>query len=197
MEKKVERGRMLILLTGIYSSAIPPVPDDPDRGVKSSILNRISSLFGFTILELIIVIFIVSLFVAISIPSFTGIESNEIRSEAKRIASILRYLNDSAMAKKEELYLIVNLQDNSVTYSTEDGEKRERLEYLRALYLETKGEINSGEVKIIFTPLGAGEFIRFHMTTEPSVTLQTGKPAFIVELNPMNGRVKISEGVSR
>lgn len=169
MVKRVERERMLILRTGIY--------------------NRATG--GFTLLELLVVIFVVSLFLAISAPSFTGIESNEIRSEAKKIASILRFLNDSAMAKKEELYLTVNLQDNSVTYSTEDGEKRESLKYLRALYLGTRGEINRGEVKVIFTPLGAGEFIRFHLGL--GIAKDKTGDSLVVELNPLSGRVKINE----
>ncbi|MFN3480258.1 MAG: Tfp pilus assembly protein FimT/FimU [Thermodesulfovibrionales bacterium] len=158
---------MLILRTGIYNK------------------DRIS---GFTLLELIVVIFIVSLFMAIAVPSFTGIESNEIRSEVKRIASILRYLNDTAIAKKEELYLTVDFKDNSIIYSTVEGEKRERIEYLRSIFLETKGEINSGEVKVIFTPLGAGEFMRFY--------LAVNKKVFSIELNPLSGRVRIKEGIS-
>ncbi|MFN3396326.1 MAG: Tfp pilus assembly protein FimT/FimU [Thermodesulfovibrionales bacterium] len=178
MVKRVERERMRILRTGIYNRATR----------------------GFTLLELLVVIFVVSLFLAISAPSFTGLESNEIRSEAKKIASILRYLNDSAMAKKEERYLIVNLQDNSVTYSAEDGEKRERLEYLRAIYLGTRGEINSGEVKVIFTPLGAGEFMRFYLGMGlglGTITDKTGdSQTFVVELNPLSGRVKIGERVN-
>lgn len=191
MVRRVEREGMLTLRTGICNRL---------RGkglrLKATLFSlppsALSLKKGFTLIELIVVIFIISLFLAISLPSFKGIESSE-KSEAKRIASILRYLNDTAMAKKEEQYLTINLEDNSVTYSTEDGEKKERLEYLRAIYLETKGEINGGEVKVIFTPLGPREFMRFYLTKEPHGTLPAGSSSFSVELNPLSGKVKIGE----
>lgn len=220
MVRRVEREGMLTLRTGIYSRAVDQQTSSTLKCgsaetrkcgslpfLYSSVLPlfRFSALFtapllrcskrGFTLIELIVVIFIISLFLAISLPSFKGIESSE-KSEAKRIASILRYLNDTAMAKKEEQYLTINLRDNSVTYSTEDGEKKERLEYLRAIYLETKGEINGGEVKVIFTPLGPREFMRFYLTKEPHGTPPAGSSSFSVELNPLSGKVKIGEWVN-
>ncbi len=137
---------------------------------------------GFTLIELIVVIFIVSLFAAITLPSFRSYESDKVKAEAKRLASILRYLNDTASFRKEELYLTVNFRDNSISYETEEGEKRENLEYLRTLFVETKGEIQSGEVKIIFTPLGAGEFMSFNLSDHLKV-----------ELNPLSGRVRVRE----
>jgi Tfp pilus assembly protein FimT len=141
-------------------------------------------------MELLVVIFIISLLLATSFPSFTGIESNSLRSEAKRLASLLRYLNDTATARKEEYYMLVNLGDNSITYLTEEGEKRERIDHLRSIYLETKGEIESGEVKVIFTPLGAGEFIRFHLLRHR----EAGRDlSYKVELNPLSGRVRVKD----
>lgn len=151
---------------------------------------------GFTLLELLVVIFIVSLFLAVSVPSFTGMESNEMKSEAKRIASILRYLNDTAMAKKETMNLTVDFEDNSFTYTTEEGEKKEGVKYLMSLFLETKGEIRSGKVKITFTPLGAGEFMMFYLSETNSSLINHNSSPITVELNPLSGRVKIGEGVN-
>lgn len=154
-----------------------------------------SSKEGFTLIELIVVIFIVSLFLAITVPSFTGIESHNAKTEVKRIASILRYLNDTASARKEELYLTVDLNNHSISYTTEEGERMERIEYLRSVFLETKGEINDGSVKITFTPTGAGEFLRFYLDnnrdSERSST--SGKALIVVEFNPLSGRVRIDE----
>lgn len=190
MVKRVVKERMRTLRTGTYNR------------LKAKGLRLKATLFslppsalglkkGFTLIELIVVIFIVSLFLAISVPSFTGIESNEIRAEAKMIASILRYLNDSSTNKKEELYLTVNFNDRTITYSAEEGDKKETVKYLRSLFLESKGDINIGEVKVIFTPFGAREFMRFNLRAGQ----EAGSRSFTVELNPLSGRVKIGEGV--
>jgi len=86
--------------------------------------------------------------------------------------------------------MLVNLGDNSITYLTEEGEKRERIDHLRSIYLETKGEIESGEVKVIFTPLGAGEFIRFRIAKNHESSKDT---SYKVELNPLSGRVRVKD----
>lgn len=154
-----------------------------------------SSKEGFTLIELIVVIFIISLFLAITVPSFTGIESHDTRTEVKRFASILRYLNDTASARKEELNLTVNFGDHSISYTAEEGEKRERIEYLRSVFLQTKGTINDGSVKITFTPMGAGEFLKFYFDSNraPKNSEVSGKTLIVVELNPLSGRVRIDE----
>lgn len=164
MEKRVETERMRISQTGIYSKE------------------------GFTLIELVVVIFIVSLFLAISIPFFK-VESGMVRSEAKRIASILRYLNDTATARKVELYLTIDFKDRSISYTAEDGEKTIGIEYVGSVFVETKGKINDGSVKIVFTPLGVGELIRFYLFG----TSSSQDPVIRVELNPLSGRVKIDE----
>lgn len=184
MVKRVVKERMPISRTGIYNRL-------KAKGLRFKVIlpslssSALSLKIGFTLLELIVVIFIISLFLAISIPSFKGIGSNEIRSEAKRIASILRYLNDAATARKEKFYLTVNFKDHSITYTTEEGEKKEKIEYLRSVFLDSMGEAGSGEVRIAFTPLGAGEFIRFSLAREE------GKEGFNIELNPLSGRIRI------
>lgn len=154
---------MLISQTGIFSKA------------------------GLTLIELVVVIFILSMFIAISIPSFKGLEQGKTKTEAKRVASIIRYLNDTAMSRKEELYLNIDFEDRAISYKTEEGEKTERLEYLDSVFLETKGKIKEGEIKIFFTPLNTGEFMRFYFSKVPS------EQYIIVEFNPLSGRIRIDE----
>ena len=77
MAKRAERARMPTLKIGICN-------------------NR-----GFTLLELVVIIFILSLVLAISFPSFSLQKDGKLKSEAGHIASILRYLNDSAISTKE------------------------------------------------------------------------------------------------
>jgi len=119
---------------------------------------------GFTLLELMLVVFIISVVLAFSLPSFTGMGENKIVSDAKRIASILRYLNDSALSTKESLTLRVDFKDKVIGYNSPEGEKE-------------------GELFVFFSPLGARENITMYLGDEGS--------AMAVALNSMNGRVKI------
>jgi prepilin-type N-terminal cleavage/methylation domain-containing protein len=138
---------------------------------------------GFTLLELMVVIFILSVVLAFSLPTFTGMGENKIVSDAKRIASILRYLNDSALSAKESLTLRVDFKDKVIAYNGPEGERSERFDSLTGVELQSRGNVTEGELFVFFSPLGAQEHITVHLGDEAS--------AMEVALNSMNGRVKI------
>lgn len=138
---------------------------------------------GFTLLELMVVIFIISVVLALALPTFTGMGGNKIMSDAKRIASIMRYLNDSALSTKESLTLSVDFKDKVVGYNGPEGEKSEQFDSLSGVELQSKGMITEGELFVLFSPLGAQENITMHLGNEDSHVA--------VVLNSMNGRVKI------
>jgi len=138
---------------------------------------------GFTLLELVVVIFILSMLFAVSLPSFVGIGESRLRSEAKRLASILRYLNDSAITTKENLSFTADLKDKALRYTGPDGEKSERFDHLSGIELQSRGLLSEGEVTVFFGPTGAGESFRFH--------LRDNEQGLTVSLNAMSGRVKI------
>ncbi len=138
---------------------------------------------GFTLIELVVVIFVVSLVVAISLPSFTHIGANTLKSDARRVASILRYLNDMAITTKEELYLKVIFKDRLFVYNAGEGEKKEVFRDLSALELQSKGRVGDGEVTIFFGTSGALESFR--------VYLKEGKDVWTIALNNLSGRVSV------
>jgi len=138
---------------------------------------------GFTLLELIATLFIVSLLVAIILPSFLGHEEKELKSEARRIASVLRYLNDSSISSKKTYHLKVNLQQDTISWKGPKGERTEEFRSLASIELESKGEVREGEVIVFFGPLGIQENLAIHLR-------EKGK-GMIVGLNSMSGRVKI------
>jgi general secretion pathway protein H len=156
--KKAERARMETLRTGICNK-------------------------GFTLLELIFVIFVISLIVAVSFPSFTLQEDGKLKSEAGRIASILRYLNDSAISTKETCAMQVNFKEKIIRYKGPDGEKTEKIDYLSRMTLQSKGNVSDGEVTVFFGPTGAGENFAIHLTgLESSIE---------IIFNALSGRVKV------
>jgi len=162
----------------------------PDAGLRNFSISpperlRVHSLRGegFTLLELMVVIFIISVVLALSLPTFTGMGENKIMSDAKKIASILRYLNDSAISTKESLTLKVDFRDKVIGYDSPEGEKSEQFDSLTGVELQSKGLVTEGELFVFFSPLGAQENITMYLGDEGS--------AVAVILNSMNGRVKI------
>jgi prepilin-type N-terminal cleavage/methylation domain-containing protein len=138
---------------------------------------------GFTLLELIVVIFIVSLMLAVSFPYFTIREGGRLKSEAARIASVLRYLNDSAVSAKETYAVKFDLMQKTVSYKGPDGEKVERIDDLSDVSLQSRGTVSDGEVIVFFTPTGASENFIIHLRGEDS--------AIAVSANSLSGRVRI------
>jgi general secretion pathway protein H len=121
---------------------------------------------GFTLIELIVV--------------------RKAASDARKIASLLRYLNDTATYTKETYSLKFDLRDAALSWEGPDGGKHENIGSLSSVYLPSKGEINEGEVTILFGPLGAEENIEVHLRDK-------GK-GMTVTFSPISGRAKISEG---
>jgi general secretion pathway protein H len=141
---------------------------------------------GFTLIELAVVLFIISLTVAIVFPSFYNLGERRIDSEANRIASLLRYLNDSAIYTKETYSVKFDFKDDAISWDGPDGEKHEKIKSLSSLYLPSKGQINEGEASIFFGPLGAAESIEVH--------LKDKERGMTVSFSPVSGRAKISGG---
>ncbi len=139
---------------------------------------------GFTLVELIVVIFIISLVVAVSFPAFTLRQDGNLKSDAGHVASILRYLNDSAVFTKETYALNINFRDRVVRHRGPDGERTERIDNLSGITLQSRGKVSDGEVTVFFGPAGTGESFTIHLTgVESSIE---------IVFNALSGRVKVS-----
>ncbi len=140
---------------------------------------------GFTLLELIVVIFLISLIAAMVIPSFYGMSENKLKSDARRLASLLRYLNDNAISMKETYSLKFDLQEKTLSWKEAAGRKTETFEDLIGVYLPSKGEVKEGQITVFFGPLGLQESIAVHLRRE-------GR-GMTVALNPWSGRTRVIE----
>lgn len=138
---------------------------------------------GFTLLELIVVIFILSLFMGLVMPSFYGISEGKIKSEAAKLASLLRYLNDSAISRKETFVLSLNLDTKAVNWSTPEGRRIKRFDSLFNLSATSTGTVLKGEVILFFGPLGLQDNL--------IITLKDANKEMSVLFNPLSGRVKV------
>ena len=144
---------------------------------------------AFTLLELVVIIFILSLFLAISFPSFSLQKDGRLKSEAGHIASILRYLNDSAISTKVTYAVNINFNEKTIHYKGPDGEKVEKIDNLSRVTTQSKGNVSNGEVTVFLSPAGAGENFSIHLMGIES--------SMAVVFNALSGRVKVlvDEGI--
>lgn len=161
MEKKAEKEKMPISKTGICN-------------------NR----RGFTLFEIIVVIFILSITAAIILPSISAMGTAKINSEAKKLASILRYLNDTTQTTKQTSTLKIDIQKRKLSYETLEGKKTETFETIRSVELQSRGMLQAGEITLFFYPSGAAENVEIH--------LSDGRTNLVVSFNHLSGRVKIA-----
>jgi len=150
------------------------------RILRTGICNK-----GFTLLELIVVIFIISLGLAVAFPSFTLRKDAKLKSEAGRVAAILRYLGDSAVSTKETFEMRLNFKEKRLRYRGPEGEKEERIENLLDISLPSRGKISDGEITVFFGPTGPGENLTIHLAGFES--------SMAIVFNALSGRVKVLE----
>jgi prepilin-type N-terminal cleavage/methylation domain-containing protein len=158
--------------------------------MKYRICNLHSSLSifhckGFTLFEIIVVIFLISLTAVLALPSLSFISESRIKSDANKLASILRHLNDEAVSTKETLSLKVDLEDRLIYYEDRDGRRSENIDSIAAVNLQTKGFVKEGEIELFFSPLGAGEAFSFLLSDD--------RTNMKVSFNHLNAKVKITQ----
>lgn len=172
MVKKAGKARMRISPIGIYDG-----PNTTCHFPKR----------GFTLMELIVVLFIISLLIGIVFPTFYGVEEKRLKSDARRIASVLRYLNDSAISTKKTYFLKFDLSKGSISWDGPEGVKTEHFRSLTSLELPSKGEVKEGEIILFFGPFGVEENIAVHLRTE--------EEGMKVTFSPVSGRAKIIQDI--
>jgi prepilin-type N-terminal cleavage/methylation domain-containing protein len=141
--------------------------------------------FGFTLLELAVVLFIISLMASLVFPAFYR-SDNRLRSDSRKMASLLRYLNDNAISAKETYPLKFDIDKGELSWNGPDGDKSEKVRSLAGVALQSKGEVKKGEVTVFFNPLGIREYLALHMKED--------EKEMTVSINPVSGRVKVDEG---
>lgn len=146
-------------------------------------ISLIGKCKGFTLIELIVVVFIISVMLMASFPYIGFRESGRLKSEAAVLASVMRYLNDSAVTMKETYAVKFDLGQKTIRYKGPEGEKTKIINDLSSVSLQTGGIISDGEVIVFYTPLGASESFM--------INLKSDDYTVSISSNSLNGRISI------
>lgn len=163
-----------------------PVEKDMTRIFQTGTWNK-----GLTLIELIVVLFIISLSTAIIIPSLWSTEKESLRSEAKHISSTLRYVYNETVSKKDKYLFKINLDTDMYGFSSKKESRSFSIKGeggFKDVIIPSLGKLFEGEVLIEFGLLGTEEPIVIH--------LFKGDAEYTVIFNNITGRSKIIEGYS-
>jgi prepilin-type N-terminal cleavage/methylation domain-containing protein len=164
------------------------------------ILSTANNKKGLTLFELLLVIAILGSILLIVFPKITLLEDFTLKSEARRMAGLFRYLHESTSTKK--VYYRVWLypeRDSLKIESSIDGiEFREYQDTIirgfslrggidiQDIVIAGLGKVNKGAVAIVFNPQVGAEPFNLHLKgNEHTLTLK---------YNPYSGKVKVIEG---
>ncbi|WP_224984677.1 prepilin-type N-terminal cleavage/methylation domain-containing protein [Geomonas agri] len=162
--------------------------------------KKLSGTAGFTLLELMVVIFIIALAAGIVLPRLPEPESARLKSSARNLASGLRFLNDQAIITKKVYRLHLQLGENTtrITEVSPSGEElqpgdqfmgRRLIEDgidIEDVNLPNFGVVTEGEVVIPFGPGGVADGVTIHLKGKDN--------HYTVTANPSGGKVTVQEG---
>lgn len=147
---------------------------------KSSPFGLIKGHKGFTLLEIVIVIFIVSLFLTLSFPSVSLFYGSRAEKLPERVHSVLRFVNDAAINGQEDVFLKIDLKKKIFSYATSEGRRSFRVPSMVSVYIPSRGEVKDSELTLFFGPFGYPEPLEIRFDGNRKVVY-----------NPFSGRVKL------
>jgi prepilin-type N-terminal cleavage/methylation domain-containing protein len=151
---------------------------NPFHAYRTSRINN----HGFTLLELLVVLFVISVVSAIVLPNFT-LKEGGIRKDARKVASILRYMNETAALKKQTLHIKFDLDKGRLSWEGHDGRKTQEMRRITAVEMQSRGVVKEGELIVFFSPQGLDEYLWVYLEHDDS--------KITVAFNPISGRAKI------
>lgn len=154
---------------------------------------------GFTLIELGIVVLLISLFSALTIPMVTGFGENRLDASARRLAGTSKYLFNEAALNKQQYQLVFNLNDG--TFGAKVLEPTGELVAVPGRWgsQSLKGDVRFGGV----TVAGRGKFTSGEAVTlihpvgwmeETVIHLEDGDKKLTVRLKPFTGTSEIFDG---
>ncbi|MGZ5013398.1 MAG: GspH/FimT family protein [Methylobacter sp.] len=139
---------------------------------------------GFTLLELVVVLFVVVLgFSVIGLNLSSGSDTTEIKAAARDIVSALRYARGQALMTHQETTVALDLASNSYTVSGRD-KLYQIPEGVDVTVVTAQTELTGkGAANIRFFPDGS--------STGGRVTLERGQTKWKIDINWLTGQIEL------
>ena len=156
---------------------------------------------GFTLIEIVVVLVIISMAMLLVIPRLPSSESENLKSSARKLASTLRYLQDRAATGRTTYYLRLapGTDEVKVLEAAADGSEKEPGDPLLQqrpvkegiqvadVFIPRLGKINDGQLRLEVGMGGLRDFVSIHLRS-------AGGSFWTVMAFPSSGKVKVYDG---
>lgn len=153
---------------------------------------------GFTLIELVVVLFILSLMAVLIVPRLPSTQSEELKSSAKTVASTIRYLQNRAVTSSSRYFLKIEPAKNSMEvleYALDGATNRPSDSLLnkkilsdsveiKDIFTSRNGKVNDGEIRIEPTKAGIRDFTIIHLANKKGEN-------YTIMIFPSSGKVAI------
>lgn len=169
------------------------------RGAGSGRAPHPSRTDGITLIELVIVLAIIAIAVAVIYPRISGLEEARLESDARKMASLIGYLSESAASRRIYYKVRFGLDEERLDVEvSRDGREYLRDQEFGFLALSSgvsiedvatpEGKTDAGETEVVIPPEGG--------SSPFSVHLKAGEEFMTVTFNPYTEKVAIEKGYS-
>lgn len=157
---------------------------------------------GFTLLEVVLVLFIIGVVIAVAFPRFRNIGGGDVKLEARTLIGRIQGLYAEAAFTRRPHRLLLDLDQESYAAEVEDVATRTYAPVERAFMAPVQlpsgidlkdvitsrgGKRSEGKAEIRFDPMGQAESAEIHLED------RNGN-ALTLEVNPLTGKVAVQEG---
>lgn len=141
---------------------------------------------GFTLLELFAVIVLLGIMAAVVMPAISS-SGSRLRDDAAKLASLIRYVDDVAATRKQEVRLEFDFTSGgTVTWSSDAANGSDRYRSLAGVELPSRGLVKEGQLIVFFNPSSVPEQMKIYLSRDDQ--------RMAVLYNPISRRVKVLEG---
>jgi general secretion pathway protein H len=146
----------------------------------------IRSSSGVTLLELLIVLMLMAVIAAVTIPTFgSGVSTTELRSAAREVAAGLRLARGQAIAQRTEAMLVLDVGTRSFVVPPDAR--------VHALPAGIELKLFTAQSDLVGDQVGALRFYPDGGSNGGRVTLSAGERKYDVDVDWLTGRVAILE----
>jgi len=157
--------------------ALLAVPNRTRLRIRNTRRTRV----GFTLVELIVVLFIIALVAAVALPAVgRGVDALQLRAEVATFATFLRYAREQAITRREAQEVTINADAHLLTLRAA-GAERARASRRFSPRISIRAESPTG-LSITFSPGGVSTGGSFRLVGPDG-------RAYRVSVNPLTGRV--------
>jgi general secretion pathway protein H len=137
---------------------------------------------GFTLLEVMMVVFLTTLVLGLSAAVFSGkLPSQRLEATSREIMASFRHARSSAISDGKWQTVLINI--DAKKFGIEGGRTREIPESVSVKVVDSiNGEITEGGYRFVFSPVGVAE--------GGTVVLWTGNRTIAIDIDPVVGAVR-------